>query len=89
MFAVHLKSTVVFVAELGNKIPLELHNTMFSSVGELFEFPMETKMKFTSEKAFPWATAPFERMLIDNATSKEETHKLTNIFWPIGNDHVR
>ena len=52
MFAVHLKSTVVFVAELGNKIPLELHNTMFSSVGELFEFPIETKRKVTSERPF-------------------------------------
>ncbi|KAK7860168.1 putative 2-oxoglutarate-dependent dioxygenase aop1.2 [Quercus suber] len=38
--------------ELGNKIPLELHNTMFSSVGELFEFPMETKRKVTSERPF-------------------------------------
>lgn len=80
-----------FVAELGNKIPLELHNTMFSSVGELFEFPMETKRKVTSERPFHgyFSTAPFERMLIDNATSTEEAHKLTNIFWPNGNDHVR
>ncbi|KAK9997557.1 hypothetical protein SO802_022243 [Lithocarpus litseifolius] len=80
-----------FVAELGNKIPLELHNTMFSSVGELFEFPMETKRKVTSERPFHGyiSTAPFQRMLIDNATSTDVTQNFTNIFWPNGNHHVR
>lgn len=74
-----------FVAELGNKIPLELHNKMFSSVGELESSLWKPKGKSLGY----FSTAPFERMLIDNATSTEEAHKLTNIFWPNGNDHVR
>ncbi|KAG2727626.1 hypothetical protein I3760_01G166100 [Carya illinoinensis] len=81
-----------FVAELGNKFPLELHNTMFATAEELFDFPTETKMKLTSEQVFHGyvANPPVrERMMINNATSPEETQKLTNVFWPNGNDIVR
>ena len=34
-----------FVAELGNKVPLEIHDTIFGAVRELFDFPTETKKK--------------------------------------------
>ncbi|KAB1214321.1 putative 2-oxoglutarate-dependent dioxygenase AOP1.2 [Morella rubra] len=68
-----------FVAELGNKVPLELHNTMFGGVRELFNFPTETKMKVTSDQIKPChgytPTAQYERMLIDNATSTEKIQK--------------
>ena len=80
-----------FVAELGNKVPLEIHDTIFGAVRELFDFPTETKKKLTCERPghgyFPQAL--FERMAIDNGNSPEETQKLTNIFWPNGNVHFR
>ncbi|XP_035547421.1 probable 2-oxoglutarate-dependent dioxygenase AOP1 [Juglans regia] len=94
MFAVHSRSTYgCFVAELGNKFPLELHNTMFAAAEELFDFPTETKMKLTSEQVFHGyvANPPVrESMMLNNATSSpEETQKLRNVFWPNGNDIVR
>ncbi|KAB1214322.1 putative 2-oxoglutarate-dependent dioxygenase AOP1.2 [Morella rubra] len=82
-----------FVAELGNKVPLELHNTMFGGVREMFDFPTETKVKVTSDQIKPFhgyhPIAQYERMLIDHATCPEKIQKLTNIFWPNGNDHFR
>ncbi|KAG6726805.1 hypothetical protein I3843_02G084700 [Carya illinoinensis] len=80
-----------FAAELGNKFPLELHEAIFGAAQELFDFPTETKEKVTSEKLFHgYVASPLrERMMIDNATSPEVIRKLTNIFWPNGNDHVR
>ncbi|GMY32838.1 2-oxoglutarate-dependent dioxygenase AOP3-like [Fagus crenata] len=78
-----------FVAELGNKVPIELHYTILSAVGGLFDFPIETKMKVTYERPFPGysSTTHCERLVIDN--SDEVTQNLTNIFWPNGNDHFR
>lgn len=81
-----------FVVELGSTNTLsEHHNTMFSSVREFFEFPTETKMKVTYDRPFHGFSSfpPFERMMIDNATSTDVTQKLTNIFWPDGNDLYR
>ncbi|KAK9997556.1 hypothetical protein SO802_022242 [Lithocarpus litseifolius] len=80
-----------FVVELGSNTLSELHNTMFSSVRELFEFPTETKMKVTYERPFHGYSSlpPFKRMMIDNATSTDVTQKLTNIFWHNGNDLYR
>ncbi|KAK7860167.1 putative 2-oxoglutarate-dependent dioxygenase aop1.2 [Quercus suber] len=77
-----------FVVELGSNTLSELHNTMFSSVRELFEFPTETKMKVTYDKPFRGYSSfpPFKSTMIDNATSTDVTQKLTNIFWPNGND---
>ena len=83
-----LEESGCFVLELGNKIPLDFHSTIFSAVGELFDFPIETKMKVTYERPFHGysSTSNFERMMIDNATFTDETQNLTNIFWPNGND---
>ena len=80
-----------FVAEIGNKIPSELHNAISSSFAKLFEFPTETKMKFTSERPFHgyFSSPKYERLVIDNATSTDVTQEFTNIFWPNGNHHVR
>ncbi|KAF5465761.1 hypothetical protein F2P56_015739 [Juglans regia] len=81
-----------FVAELGNKVPLELHDTMFDAVRELFDFPTETKQKVIYEKPYHGYSSIadlHERMVIDNATSPEETQRVTSIFWPDGNDRFR
>ena len=80
-----------FVVELGKNTLSELHNTMFTSIGELLEFPTETKLKVTYERPFHGYSSfpPFEHMMIDNATSKDVTQKLINIFLPNGNDNYR
>nr|POE73834.1 putative 2-oxoglutarate-dependent dioxygenase aop1.2 [Quercus suber] len=80
-----------FVAELGNKVPLKLHNTTFGAIRELFDFPTETKRKLPSERPGHgyFSKAFYERLAIDNGNSPEETQKLTNIFWPNGNVHFR
>uniref|UniRef100_A0A2N9IE73 Isopenicillin N synthase-like Fe(2+) 2OG dioxygenase domain-containing protein n=1 Tax=Fagus sylvatica TaxID=28930 RepID=A0A2N9IE73_FAGSY len=80
-----------FVVELGHKVSLQLHNNIFDAVGELFDFPIETKQKITYEKPVHGyvSSGLHERMVIDKATMPEETQKLTNIFWPNGNDRFR
>ncbi|KAK4566960.1 hypothetical protein RGQ29_002990 [Quercus rubra] len=80
-----------FVAELGNKVPLEIHDTIFGAVRELFDFPTETKKKLSSERPGHgyFSKAFYERLAIGNGNSPEETQKLTNIFWPNGNVHFR
>ncbi|KAK7818428.1 putative 2-oxoglutarate-dependent dioxygenase aop1 [Quercus suber] len=71
-----------FVAELGSKFPLEIHDTIFGAVRELNQKEINLRNGY-----FPQAL--FERMAIDNGNSPEDTQKLTNIFWPNGNVHFR
>ncbi|KAK7860113.1 putative 2-oxoglutarate-dependent dioxygenase aop1 [Quercus suber] len=40
-----LKEYGCFVVELSHKVSLQLHNKIFDAVGELFDFPTETKKK--------------------------------------------
>ncbi|KAK7860172.1 putative 2-oxoglutarate-dependent dioxygenase aop1.2 [Quercus suber] len=73
-----------FVVELSNKIPSELHNTIFSTLEK-------TKMKFSFERPFHgyFSSPKYERLVIDNATSTDVTQEFTDIFWPNGNHHVQ
>ncbi|KAB1214325.1 putative 2-oxoglutarate-dependent dioxygenase AOP1 [Morella rubra] len=41
-----------FVAEFGSRVPLDLHNTMFGLVRELFDFPKETKRESETKVIF-------------------------------------
>lgn len=79
-----------FVAEVGNKISLELHDKIFGTIGELFELPTETKVQNTHDKPYRGyisVGSAHESMGIDNATCLEESQKFTNLMWPNGNDH--
>ncbi|XP_050258796.1 probable 2-oxoglutarate-dependent dioxygenase AOP1 [Quercus robur] len=62
-----LKEYGCFVVELGHKVSLQLHNKIFDAVGELFDFPTETKKKITYEKSLHGyaSSALHERLVIE------------------------
>ena len=62
-----LKEYGCFVVELGHKVSLQLYNKIFDAVGELFDFPTETKKKVTYEKPFHVyaSSALHERLVIE------------------------
>ena len=62
-----LKEYGCFVVELGHKVSLQLYNKIFDAVGELFDFPTETKKKITYEKPFHGyaSSALHERLVIE------------------------
>ncbi|KAK9947302.1 hypothetical protein M0R45_002933 [Rubus argutus] len=69
---------------------LELHNTIFGSLDDLFAFPKEMKLRNTYEKPFRGYHSPnsvHEGLGIDDPTNPEATHKFTKLFWPHGNEH--
>lgn len=69
---------------------LELHNTIFGSLDDLFGFPKEMKLRNTYEKPFRGYHSPnsvHEGLGIDDPTNPEAIHKFTKLFWPHGNDH--
>ncbi|XP_038693679.1 probable 2-oxoglutarate-dependent dioxygenase AOP1 [Tripterygium wilfordii] len=74
-----------------NKVPIELHKTLFSTVKELFDLPLEVKLKNTSDKPFygyrgQFGFNPlFESLGIDNPTTLERTQSFTELMWPEGN----
>lgn len=78
-----------------DKVPTELHNSIFSAAKELFDLPIETKEQKTSDR--PGANYvgqdPFvplyESLGLDNPTSFEATESFTRIMWPAGNDTFR
>ncbi|KAK9949123.1 hypothetical protein M0R45_004663 [Rubus argutus] len=66
-----------FTATLSNKITLELHNTVFGAVNELFEkWPFCGHFKTNSVH---------EGLGIYDPTNPEEIHKFSYLFWPDGN----
>ncbi|KAJ4835319.1 hypothetical protein Tsubulata_942121 [Turnera subulata] len=83
-----------FVAEY-DKVPTKLHSSLFSSVKDLFDLPVETKQKNVSEIPFVGYSAAgmsmvaplYQGMGFMGATIAEETQTFTNTMWPDGNDH--
>lgn len=75
-----------------HKVPLELHNSTFSALEELFNLPLETKMQNTSDRPYhsyfgQYSMLPlYESMGVDNPTTLEGAQGFTNIMWPAGND---
>ncbi|XP_050383498.1 probable 2-oxoglutarate-dependent dioxygenase AOP1 [Argentina anserina] len=79
-----------FVATLSGADCLELHNTIFGSLDDLFDFPKENKLKNTYKKPFRGYHSPnpvHEGLGIDDPTDPEATHQFTKLFWPHGNHH--
>ncbi|OMP00181.1 Oxoglutarate/iron-dependent dioxygenase [Corchorus olitorius] len=78
-----------------DKVPLQLHETVFSAVGELFDLPTEVKLRNKSNKPYfgyfgQFKSLPlYESMAIDNPTALEGAQSFTNLMWPAGNDRFR
>ncbi|XVF25899.1 hypothetical protein REPUB_Repub13aG0253800 [Reevesia pubescens] len=69
---------------------LVLRESVFGAVEELFDLPLEAKLRCVSEKPFRGyrgrPTTPYESMAIDDGTIAESVDQcLTNILWPQGN----
>ena len=75
-----------------DKVPLQLHNTMFAKVEELFYLPKDTKIKNTSDKPYygyygQISFLPlYECLGIDNPLNLEGVQNFTNLMWPAGNE---
>ncbi|KAL2516550.1 2-oxoglutarate (2OG) and Fe(II)-dependent oxygenase superfamily protein [Forsythia ovata] len=86
-----LESYGCFIA-VYEKFTSDLHGEMFKSAKELFDLPMEAKVKNKSNFAGSgyggnFSIMPlFEYLGIENGASLEATKNFTNIMWPDGND---
>ncbi|KAK2984899.1 hypothetical protein RJ640_008664, partial [Escallonia rubra] len=80
-----------FVA-LSNEVSLETRDAMFSAAKDLYDLPMESKVKNTSDLlgfgyGGGFTTMPlFEYFGIEKATTLEGTQTFTDLMWPSGND---
>ena len=78
---------------LCDKVPMELYNSVFALMEELFDLPLETKMQKTSEKPFhgyygQYESVPlYESLGIDDPLTMEAVQKFTKFMWPEGYDH--
>ncbi|GMI93851.1 hypothetical protein like AT1G52820 [Hibiscus trionum] len=74
-----------------DKIPLDLREAMFGSLKELFDLPLQTKIRNVSNKPYhgyvgQYPQIPlFESMGIDDANVAEKVEALTKSLWPQGN----
>jgi isopenicillin N synthase-like dioxygenase len=74
-----------------DQIPVEIRKAVFGSLEELFDLPLETKMRNRSRKPFHGYVGQFpqvplyESMGIDDADVSEEVDNITRILWPEGN----
>lgn len=70
----------------------QLCQEIFNQSKNLFDLPLETKMKNTSSQPFRGYIGPnhlmplYEGLAIDDATSFDQTHNFTNTMWPTGNN---
>ncbi|CAI9099272.1 OLC1v1036060C1 [Oldenlandia corymbosa var. corymbosa] len=74
-------------------IKKEVNDAIFLASEELFDLPIERKLKNKSnpDKLFGYIgqipqNPTFEGMVIEDATSQESLDKFTNLMWPSGND---
>ncbi|XP_017978540.1 PREDICTED: 2-oxoglutarate-dependent dioxygenase AOP3 [Theobroma cacao] len=78
-----------------DKVPLQLHDTVFATAAELFDLPTEVKMRNTSNKPYfdyfgQYRSLPlYESLAMDNPTTHSGTQSFTNLMWPAGNDRFR
>uniref|UniRef100_A0A2P2MPC6 Fe2OG dioxygenase domain-containing protein n=1 Tax=Rhizophora mucronata TaxID=61149 RepID=A0A2P2MPC6_RHIMU len=77
-----------------DKISLELHNSLFNSLGELFDLPLEIKQKNISELPYFGYLGSekthrplYESLGIGAANTPEATQDFTNALWPQGNEN--
>ncbi|OIT02752.1 PREDICTED: probable 2-oxoglutarate-dependent dioxygenase AOP1 [Nicotiana attenuata] len=74
-----------------DKIPIHLRKSIFESLKELFDLPLQTKIRNTSTKPFhgyvgQYPAVPlYESMGIDDANISDKAESFTRILWPEGN----
>ncbi|MDV3195246.1 MAG: 2-oxoglutarate and iron-dependent oxygenase domain-containing protein [Sweet potato little leaf phytoplasma] len=84
-----------FFEALFNKLPPDLKNETISALGELFELPLQTKLRNVSEKPFYGYASPepysplYESMGFENSHILEKADTLTAALWPEGNPSFR
>lgn len=78
-----------------DKVPLEVRKGLFEAIEELFNLPLETKLRNVSQKPFhgyvgQYPMAPlFESMGVEDSTIPQNVQTFTNILWPQGNPTFR
>lgn len=78
-----------------NKVPLDIRKAVFDALKQLFDLPLQTKVRNVSNKPFhgyvgQYPQVPlFESMGIDDATDSPKVESFTNIFWHQGNPSFR
>lgn len=78
-----------------DKVPVEVHNSVFAATKDLFDLPTETLMRKTTERpglAYTpnWVYNPlFESLGIDYPSSPEGVENFTKVMWPQGNESFR
>ena len=74
-----------------DKIPLDMRKAIFGALEELFDLPLQTKLKNASKKPYhgyvgQYPMVPlYESMGIEDATIDEKVQDFTQILWPQGN----
>lgn len=80
---------------LFNKVPLDIRKAIFEATEELFDLPLQTKLRNVSQKPFhgyvgQYPMVPlYESMGIDEANVYEHVQSFTNLFWPQQNPSFR
>lgn len=74
-----------------DKVPLELRKSIFRALEELFNLPLQTKLRNSSKKPFhgyvgQYPMVPlYESMGIDDANISHNIQSFTDLLWPEGN----
>ncbi|XP_047332853.1 probable 2-oxoglutarate-dependent dioxygenase AOP1 [Impatiens glandulifera] len=73
------------------KIPLDLRKQLFSSLEDLFDLPLQTKVRNSSKKPYhgyvgQYPMVPlYESMGVDGADVADKVEDFTRVMWPEGN----
>ncbi|KAJ1392152.1 Oxoglutarate/iron-dependent dioxygenase [Sesbania bispinosa] len=84
-----------FFYALCDKVSVELHNSVFTLMEQLFDLPLETKMQKTSDKPFHGyygqiSRVPlYESLGITDPLTIQGVQNFTKLMWPSGYDHFR
>ncbi|KAL5574612.1 hypothetical protein UlMin_016311 [Ulmus minor] len=76
-----------------DKVPIELHNSIFASMKDLFDLPLETRMQKTSDKPYHSYLGQFpiipryENLGMENPTTQEGAQNFAYVMWPAGGNH--
>lgn len=78
-----------------DKVPIELRKSIFKALEELFDLPLQTKLRNVSKKPFhgyvgQYPLVPlYESMGIDDSDVVDKVEAFTEKLWPQGNTSFR